>query len=403
MERKKLKNKNEYKYIKFRKKKNIKKYRIKKSHLIKFFLLIIFLVLYSQKKHLPNNNEMQINNIPLNIDPSTLPQNEHYKLLFPRKKYHNYKNNSNEGEINLFKLEDSVDYQKMKEKGNNTYIYHSCLLTKVKNENLYIREFVEYYLNLGVDKFYFGDDNSDDLENLSDILADYIKKGIVDVEYIYFRNMMHHDFCEYGFKTLKFRCKWILIFSIDEFLEFKDKNMNLKTYLDMPIFDKCNAIRIHWLIYDDNNLLYYDNRTLRERFTHPLPNHKLNMFHKPIVRGKDFGVNMFSEQKTAHQPSKLVKNQCDAEGNIEIAGNGVLTQPKFKYCFIRHHVYKSAEEFAMKMLRGSNPNHPYNVEKGLMLFSEVNELTEEKLKIIENIVNRTFPKFHKKRNNDGLN
>ena len=57
----------------------------------------------------------------------------------------------------------------------------------------------------------------------------------------------------------------------------------------------------------------------------------------------------------------------------------------------------------MKMLRGSNPNHPYNVEKGLMLFSEVNELTEEKLKIIENIVNRTFPKFHKKRNNDGLN
>ena len=40
MERKKLKNKNEYKYIKLRKKKNIKKYRRNKNHLIKIVLLI---------------------------------------------------------------------------------------------------------------------------------------------------------------------------------------------------------------------------------------------------------------------------------------------------------------------------------------------------------------------------
>ena len=38
--------------------------------------------------------------------------------------------------------------------------------------------------------------------------------------------------------------------------------MTLKTYLEMPIFDKCDVIRIHWIIYDDNDLVYYDNRTL---------------------------------------------------------------------------------------------------------------------------------------------
>ena len=39
----------------------------------------------------------------------------------------------------------------MKELGKDTYIYNSCMVTKAKHENLYIREFVEYYLNLGVE------------------------------------------------------------------------------------------------------------------------------------------------------------------------------------------------------------------------------------------------------------
>ena len=130
--------------------------------------------------------------------------------------------------------------------------------------------------------------------------------GIVEIEYINNLRMPHHDFCEYTFKSIKFRCKWILIFDIDKYLEFTDKKMTLKSYLDTPMFDKCDAIRIHWLIYDDNNLIYYDNRTLEERFTHALPNEAFNVWPKPIVRGKDFGVNMFSIQKSAHHPSQQV-------------------------------------------------------------------------------------------------
>ena len=42
----------------------------------------------------------------------------------------------------------------MKEAGNNNYIYYSCILTKAKDENLYVREYVEYYLKLGVEKIY---------------------------------------------------------------------------------------------------------------------------------------------------------------------------------------------------------------------------------------------------------
>ena len=144
-------------------------------------------------------------------DPISLSLNvDHYKILLPKNKTHIYKKKFNpEDKYNLFKLEDSIDFKKIQQSKseNDNYIYHSCILAKAKHENLYIREFVDYYINLGVEKFYFGDDNPDDFENLSDMLNDYIKKGIVDIEYISFRNLSHYDFFEYAFRSLKLRCK----------------------------------------------------------------------------------------------------------------------------------------------------------------------------------------------------
>ena len=396
--------KNFLKTSKNKKKKITKKYLKQKKYLNKVFLLIILLILYLTLifiKKSNNNNEsikIYIKGKIETINPSKLSQSDHYKLLLPKIKYHNIKKIDPNSEINLFKLENSVDYDKMKMAKNGTHIYHSCIIAKAKNENLYAREFIEYYLNLGVEKFYFGDDNEDFVENLSDVLDDYIKKGIVEIEYINNLHMPHHDFCEYTFKAIKFRCKWILIFDIDEYLEFTDKNMTLKSYLDAPMFDKCDAIRIHWMIYDDNNLIYYDNRTLKERFTHGLPNEEYNKWPKPIVRGKDFGVNMFSEQKSAHFPSKLVTEQCDAAGNLYNLNKNIISPRHYELCYLRHHTFKTAEEFALKMLRGDGVKSQYDFDDIMRHFARINVINEEKLKVIEHIANRTFPKYHKNNN-----
>ena len=163
----------------------------------------------------------------------------------------------------------------------------------------------------------------------------------------------------------------------------------------LTVFDKCDTVKIHWIMYDDNNLLYYDNRTLIERFNHSLPHHGLNVYHKSIVRGKDYGALIF--QEGAHQPdSKLVYDQCDALGNFERLGKGIMGSPKYKYCWFNHYTFRTAEEFAMKLLRGLYGGVKYNYEGKLNEFKNINELTEEKLKIIENILNTTFPNFHKK-------
>ena len=52
-----------------------------------------------------------------------------------------------------------------------------------------------------------------------------------------------------------------------------------------PIFKKCESISINWLIYPDNNLIYYDNRPVLERFTTPNKTHRENRLVKSIVRG----------------------------------------------------------------------------------------------------------------------
>jgi hypothetical protein len=100
----------------------------------------------------------------------------------PRVKAHTFKKIYNPDEP-LFKLEESKDSKIMKETGKDQYIYYSCIIAGGKYENLYLREFIDYYVNFGIEKFYLGDDDPEDIENFSDVIGDYIEKGIVDVEY----------------------------------------------------------------------------------------------------------------------------------------------------------------------------------------------------------------------------
>ena len=374
-----MKSKNaSFKSNKYYQKKNLLRYILyifyittKKIIIISFLLLISIYYTISKKAKKFSNI---ITNIKVNI--SALPPSEHYKILLPKYKYHPLKDISPEERFNLFKLEDSIDYQKMKQTGKDKYIYNVCTITKIKKENLYVRDFVEYYIKLGIDKFYFGDDNPENIENLSDVLDDYIKKGIIDIEYVYKRNFTHEEFFEYSFRSLKFRCKWFMFIDVDEYLELKDITLN--DYLNMPVFDKCDVIKIHWLPFDDNGLLYYDKRPFMERLNHPVYNNVYGKFHKSIVRGKNYDGVLFD--KSMHQPNlNTVSEQCDALGNFERLKVGYLGVPKYQYGFFRHYIFRTAEEFSIKKIRDIHKGVKFNLEGIVDNFFKVNNFTEEKL------------------------
>ena len=279
--------------------------------------------------------------------------------------------------------------------------YFTCLASMVKLENRYIRESVEHYLKLGVDKFYFAEDNEPDGERIADVLQDYIDKGIVVVINAIGAKWDPIDFYELALRRLNNVCEWMIYFDIDEFLEFRNKSMTIKDYLTLDGFDKCEVIKIHWLVYCDNDLVHYDNRPLEERFTKPDYNNNGNKFHKSIVRVKDYNITMFDS--TGHQPNETYTYSCDAAGRYYKLPINILGSPNYKYCYLKHYNMKTAEEFLMKILRGQKGNKPYDYDQKIQKidkFFSCNKVTEEKLKIFENALNMTFPKYHNRANED---
>ena len=56
-----------------------------------------------------------------------------------------------------------------------------CMCTPAKEENKYIKEFIEHYKNYGVDKIFLYDNNDIDGEKFDDIINEYIKTKFVVV------------------------------------------------------------------------------------------------------------------------------------------------------------------------------------------------------------------------------
>ena len=67
---------------------------------------------------------------------------------------------------------------------------------------------------------------------------------------------------------------WIIFIDIDEYIFLKSYS-DISTYLSQPKFIKCDSIYLNWIVHTDNDLLYYDNRTLKERFPKVIKDKKL--------------------------------------------------------------------------------------------------------------------------------
>ena len=197
------------------------------------------------------------------------------------------------------------------------------------------------------------------------------------------------------YEKYKEKCEWLTFFDFDEYLEMhfeEGKNIPLKEYLSNPIFNNCEAIEFNWLMYGDNCLVYYDNRSSIERFTKPDFNNYANRFVKSIIRG-NLNKSVFIPGKTHHQPSKEVES-CNSLGEPAKYYPDCIIPPKFKYAYLKHFNTKTAEEYADKIKRGYPGNHYEIVDERVDLFFRYNEFTKEKLKVFETKFNRTFSQYH---------
>ena len=257
-----------------------------------------------------------------------------------------------------------------------------CLCTLGKNENLYAREFIEYYYLLGFDKIVIFDNNDLNDENFENVLRDYIKTKYVEIIDIRGIISVQIPVLNYCYKKYYKLFDWIAFFDFDEFLFINDfKNIN--NFIYNKRFEKCQSILFNWYFYDDNDLEKYDRRKINQRFKRPKIKSSLV---KSMIRGNIENLIIPS----SHISGININYFCNTNG-IRIYPNTFYStefQNNYKI-FIKHFYTKSAEEFCNKIKKGdvqfhkNQPNYRTIINNKLNFFFLINKITIQKIKILE--------------------
>ena len=342
-----------------------KKFKYKKYLRILIILLLAFLLYGISKILLKFNNMKNLNNI--------------------RNKTNSISNN-----INTINIIDGINDNK----SSYEQKYFICFCIMGKKENLYAREIIEHHKKLGFDKFIIVDNNDLNSQKFSDVLQDYIDSGLVEIVDKIGKIINQGETYHFLYEKYNHKCQWLNFFDFDEFLVLhpqNGKNITIQEFLNHERYKKCDAVLVNWLMYSDNELLHYDNRTLFERFTQPEDNDQ-NKFVKSIVRG-NLKEYLFGYKKSGHFPSLNIK-LCDSSGNTNPNYRDVVIPPKYKYAQITHFSTKSTEEYVNKIKRGYPGGRFPEPSGNVDLYFFHNKFTKKKLKIFEDSFNMTFPKYH---------
>lgn len=228
-----------------------------------------------------------------------------------------------------------------------------CLCTIGKKENVYAYEFVEHYKKIGYDKIFIYDNNNIDDEKFEDVLKKQISNNFVQIinyrGYRGKRQSPQSDAFIDCYEKNKNKYDWLSFFDFDEFLEL-NKNRNIKEFLNDKKFKKCANIKINWLMFSDNDLLYYENISLQKRFTKPLYNDSANTIIKSTVRG-NLRFNYWRYMNNPHSSSNYL-TACNSMGNITEPTTFYSSPFNHEYSYLKHYPTKTIEEYCNKIKRG---------------------------------------------------
>ena len=253
-------------------------------------------------------------------------------------------------------------------------------------ENRYIREYVGFYLGIGVDKIFLYDNNYDGEEYFEDVIGDYVSQGSVEV--INYRNRERCQVAAYQdcYDNHGSEYDWICFFDIDEFIAFQRVN-SIKEWLSLPIYEGYQMIHINFLTYGDNNLVRYEDKPVLDRFTEPIRplnfkkrnNIVENSHIKSVIRG---GIEV-KWDRTPHTPSNDIKC-CDCSGK-ECNSSSPFVPYIYANALLRHFPTKTIEEYRdIKVKRGYPDGNKDFFKKNDWVneFFLYNKKTQEKLRFL---------------------
>ena len=271
----------------------------------------------------------------------------------------------------------------------NLFMYDLAIVSIMKNEGHYVKEWLDYHLAAGVDHFYIYDHESTD--NFTEVLQPYIESGIVT--YIFCPDARKQvDVFNEAVQKYRFFCRYMSFVDADEFI-FPQSNKSIVEVMDELLKNKpiMGGVVLNWMMYGSSNFDKADySRGVLERFNH---------------RAKDLVETI----KTIANPRRIdymftPHYMVYFEGFFQLDELSMQAFPDSKYkisdkIIMNHYYCKSREEQQIKMDRqsaayGKNPEDRVNK---IFDHSKNNDVFDESIlkyrKARQKIFNNKFPKL----------
>lgn len=199
-----------------------------------------------------------------------------------------------------------------------------------RDESKYLKEWIEFHLLVGVDKFYLVNNNS--IDDFEIVLSPYILSGVVVLSNITteiknntpgFNNeqILVHDFIQKMNEIISsLDDDWVIHLSTDEFLFPTEKN-NIKEVL-INYNDNVGEVSVNWTLFGNNNIYLNENELLIEKLTKSSkPDNVENFQVKPIFKPKC--INYIPSVHFVSLKSEFIKvdaneNQNNFRNNYEV-------------------------------------------------------------------------------------
>ena len=258
-----------------------------------------------------------------------------------------------------------------------------------KNENKYIREWVEWYKKIGVTNICLFDNNDTNGESFSDVIGDYIGSGFVIVKDVRGMEKMQIPCYQICYNEYNKKYDWIGFFDADEFLEIEEGT--IEDFLNKDIYKNAEGIRVCWKNYDDNDLIKVegDNYSIN-RFTRIMDENSIeNKISKIILKGGLSNIEFYPHPGGEH--GILIKCKVvDCYGRPHNNSSFLLSQRIWANAWLNHYRYKTLEEFATIKIKRGYPNMGEESAKKMLNFDSFwtyNKKTKEKEEYLLTLMN----------------
>lgn len=265
--------------------------------------------------------------------------------------------------LTKFHLNNHIRIKNKRDKYSD-YLSVACI---VKNEELYIREWIEFHILIGVERFYIFDNGSTD--NTKNVLIPYIEKGIV-LYFDYPGKVAQINAYNDALKIARKNTRWLAYIDADEFIVPVEEN-DIKSVLIE--YEEEPAVGVNWVVYGPCGHRVRPEGLVIENYTKTFAdrNNELNCRVKSIVQPKKTKC-MISPHFGIYKKGRLAvdenHNAITGAASYVLDGRGCTFSNSISKIRINHYWTKSMDELMTKCNRGypdgtSNPQYEKTLER----------------------------------------